>query len=140
MKRKTTIRKMNENKGNFEALAGMELDLVPSFRVAKIIEAFNEVMETFDRERSKLFKRYFKVQPKNGQNGVYNEGYNEELLLEEVDALLEEEVEFEFNPIKKSKLTSGNKLIAIKPGILNGITWAFVEDLPDDALSDDLQA
>jgi hypothetical protein len=133
-KHKATIRRLSENKMNFSMLSEMELDLVPSFRIAKIIEAFNDVMDTFERQKDKLFKRYFKVQPKDGSMGIYNDGFTEAQLLEEINALLDEEIEIEFAPIKKSKLTSNGNLIIIKPGILNGITWAFAEDLPEDVL------
>ena len=133
MKLKIKLRKLTESRVSLQMLADMELDLSPSFRIARTIEAFNDVMESFDFARNKVFKRYFKVRPDaENPKGTYNEGFTEEALREELAALDEEVVELEVSQVRKNRLTRNGELISVKPAVLAGVTWLIIDDEPEE--------
>ena len=137
MKIQLELGKLMSARGSLQALAEMELDLSPAFRIAKVIKSFNDIAESSDHARNMLFKRAFKVKPTAENKGEYNEGFDEGKLREAIDELNREVVEIEFQQVKKNKLTRNGELILVRPAVLAEITWLIIDDEPEEDLAED---
>ncbi len=137
MKAQLKLGKLMDARGSLQALAEMELDLSPAFRIAKVIKSFNDIAESADHARNTLFKRAFKVKPTAESKGEYNEGFDEEKLREAIAELNQEVVEIEFQQVKKNKLTRNGELIIVRPAVLAEITWLIMDDEPEEDLAED---